>query len=82
MSSPYRIPAEKPAEKPVIRKIELTEKEIRAAIARFISDESLMDGWDYDESSLNFYFKCNGNHLNKPLLVLVQKEEKIPGLKY
>lgn len=43
MFNPYRIAAEKP----VIRKVVLTEKEIRTVIARFIEEEDLITGIKY-----------------------------------
>lgn len=77
MYNPYRIAVEKP----VIRKIELTEKEIRTAIAKFIKCKNLID-WECDEDKLNFYFKDKGVPSVGPISVIVQKEEKIPGVKY
>jgi len=75
--NPYR----QPAERKVIRKVELTSKEIRTAIARFIEEENLIDGW-CDDESLNFFFQSGEENLVKPVRVTVYKEEKIPSIKY
>lgn len=79
MNNPYRIPAEKP----VIRRIYLTEEELKKAIMDFIDDNNLLNDWVYGDP-VEYAFCVNDTILEKDdtISVQVSKTEKIDSVKY
>lgn len=78
MNNPYRISAEKP----VIRKVYLTQEELKKAIMDFIESNNLLDDWSYGDP-VEYMFYLNNRICDKDSIsVEVSKTEHIDHVKY